>query len=105
MREKMAKNGAARVVHTEPAYTLVFVCCDPQSWAPTLRRRIRRRGVQQQLLVQDVVQGSSVGALRHEVEDAGAKDNDGVDMMVVKLELERYNAVLLSRGRGKQTSG
>lgn len=31
MREKMAKNGAARVVHTEPARAVVFVCCDPQS--------------------------------------------------------------------------
>lgn len=48
---------------------------------------------------------ASVGALRQEVEDAGAKDDDGDDMMAVKLELERYNAVDISRGRGKQTSG
>lgn len=48
--------------------------------------------------------GSSVGALRYEVADAGAKDDDGDDMMAVKLELERYNAVDISRGRGKQTS-
>lgn len=56
--------------------------------------------------MQDVVQGSCRdGALRYEVEDAGAKDDDGEDMMAVKLELERYNAVAFPSGRVKQTSG
>lgn len=36
-----------------------------------------------------------------EVENAGAEDNDGDDMMAVKLELERHNVVDISGGRGQ----